>query len=58
MYFLEYDADLFAARRVGKTQYISMLKNLDQYTEGRLTKGDFLHPKLEKRIRNVETRIA
>lgn len=58
MYFLEYDADLFAARRVGQTQYISMLKNLDQYTEGLLTKGDPLHPKLEKRIRNVEKNIS
>ena len=58
MYFLEYDADLFAARRVGKARYISMLKNLDQYTDGGLTKGDFLHPKLEKRIRNVEKQVS
>jgi hypothetical protein len=54
MYFLEYDADRFAAKIVGKDAYTSMLKTLDGVTGGKLTKGDFLHPNLEKRIRNVE----
>jgi Zn-dependent protease with chaperone function len=58
MYFLEYDADRFAAKIVGKDAYISMLKTLDGVVGGKLTKGDFLHPNLEKRIRNVEKYVS
>ena len=54
MYYLEYDADCFAAKIVGKESYISTLKTLDRVTDGRVTRGNLLHPNLEKRIRNVE----
>ena len=58
LYFLEYDADLFAAKIVGKERYVSMLKNLDLTTGGKLSQGDFVHPNLDKRIGYVEKHLA
>lgn len=57
LYFLEYDADLFAAKIVGQERYVSMLKNLDLATNGKLSQGDFVHPRLNKRIAYVKKHL-
>lgn len=56
-YFLEYDADLFAAKIVGQERYVSMLKNLDLATNGKLSQGNFVHPILNKRIAYVKKHL-
>ena len=46
----EYEADLFAAEKVGVDKYISALITFNKISEGKLTKGGVTHPTLEKRI--------
>jgi len=49
----EYEADLFAAKKVGVENYIRALKSLDKITDGGVSKGGFTHPTLEKRIQHL-----
>jgi Zn-dependent protease with chaperone function len=51
---MEYEADTFAAKQVGKEAYISFLLRLDQLTEGMLSRKTTTHPILSDRIKNVE----
>lgn len=53
MYYLEYEADVYAANQVGPENYIETLKKLDHITKGLLSKGNINHPKLSKRIEKI-----
>ncbi|MGB1042771.1 MAG: M48 family metalloprotease [Tenacibaculum sp.] len=53
MYFLEYDADNYSAKKNNKNDIIAALVNLDKLSEGKLTKGNINHPNLEKRISSL-----
>lgn len=53
-YYFELEADLFAAKRIGVTQYISSLNNLDNLSNGKVSKGGITHPTLIKRINNIK----
>lgn len=50
---MEYRADAFAAERVGSSTCAAMLTHLDQLTGGMLTRGNFTHPTLRLRLRNI-----
>lgn len=50
----EYEADLFAAKKVGVENYIRSLKSLDKITDGGVSKGGVTHPTLEKRIQYLK----
>ena len=54
MYFLEYDADSFSAKKYNRENIISALKSLDILSEGKLSEGNINHPNLEKRISNLK----
>ncbi|MCG7501153.1 M48 family metalloprotease [Tenacibaculum sp. Mcav3-52] len=54
MYFLEYDADSFSAIKNSRESMINALKRLDELSQGKLTKGNINHPKIEKRLKNLE----
>lgn len=49
----EYEADLFAAKKVGLKNYIDALKELDKISDGQVSKGGITHPTLRKRIENL-----
>lgn len=49
----EYQADAYAAKIVGKENYINSLKKLDKMANGAVTKGGITHPSLKKRIQNI-----
>ena len=49
----EYEADLFAAKKVGVKNYIDALKALDKISNGQVSKGGITHPTLRKRIENL-----
>lgn len=50
----EKQADLYAARMVGKETYISALKKLNEATNKRMDKFDWDHPLLKTRIQYIE----
>jgi Zn-dependent protease with chaperone function len=50
----EHQADLYAARQIGKDHIISSLKKLNELTNGALEKGGWRHPNLHRRIAYVE----
>lgn len=49
----EFQADSFAAKKVGKENIIAALEKLDEITKGKLSKGSITHPSLKKRIKNI-----
>lgn len=51
--YMELKADCFASNIVGSEMYVEMLVELDKITLQGLSKSDFYHPSLDKRIRNV-----
>ncbi|TDS16018.1 M48 family metalloprotease [Sphingobacterium paludis] len=50
----EYDADSYAAKKIGVGCYSRMLQNLDQLTQGALTQSDFYHPNLQQRLSKLK----
>ncbi len=52
-YKLEYQADSFAAKQTSKEDMILALQNLDPLFNNRISKGGISHPKLVKRIANI-----
>jgi Zn-dependent protease with chaperone function len=50
---LEYKADIYASKSVGKNYYVNSLKKLDNMTNGTVSKGGITHPSLKKRIKNI-----
>ncbi len=52
-YKLEYQADSFAAKHTSKENMILALQNLDPLFNNRISKGGISHPKLVKRIANI-----
>lgn len=52
-YKLEYQADRFAAKHTSKENMIAALQNLDPLFNYRISKGGITHPKLAKRIANI-----
>ena len=46
----EYEADLFAAKKVGLDNYVNTLKAVDKTSNGKISEGGITHPTLEKRI--------
>jgi STE24 endopeptidase len=53
----EYEADLFAAKKVGLENYIDALKALDKISDGKVSKGGITHPTLEKRIQYLRENV-
>lgn len=53
-YKLEFQADLFASKKVGKKVLISALNRLDDISNGQVSKGGITHPTLIKRIKNLK----
>ena len=51
---LEYNADRYAASRVGSLSYSETLRSLNKLTKGGLEKVAINYPTLEQRIKNVE----
>lgn len=51
---LEYQADLFAAKMVGKRAYAQTLTRLNELTGGGLEKKAINYPSLRKRIQHVQ----
>jgi len=49
----EYSADAFAASMVGKEKYIKALIELDNLSNGLVSKGGLTHPTLKKRIDHI-----
>lgn len=47
---MEYEADLFASAKVGKSQYIDFLNNLNALNDNKLNKVSLTHPTLIERI--------
>ncbi len=54
MYKLEYQADKYSAIHNDKKAIIDALVKFDEISEGKLSKGNFNHPSLEKRVENIE----
>lgn len=54
MYYLEYQADSYAAQIMGKEVTSSALIKLDELSGGKLTKGNINHPNLKKRLANIQ----
>ncbi|MBS9768354.1 MAG: M48 family metalloprotease [Flavobacteriaceae bacterium] len=52
-YKLEYQADNFGAKHTSKENMILALQNLDPLFNNRISKGGISHPKLVKRIANI-----
>lgn len=50
---LEYRADSYASRVVGKNNYINALKKLNEITNGKVKEGGLTHPSLDDRINNI-----
>jgi len=53
----EYRADIFAANIAGEINIINALNHLNSMTNGLLLKGSLTHPKLEKRILNIQENV-
>jgi Zn-dependent protease with chaperone function len=51
---MELKADSYAARYLGGLSYAETLRRLDELTDSGVSKNDFYHPPLSKRIKNVE----
>lgn len=49
----EYQADSYAAKIVGKENYVGSLIKLDKLTKGAVEKGGMTHPSLKKRINRL-----
>lgn len=49
----EYQADSFAVRKVGATQYVQALEKFNEITDNKMVKGSVTHPSLKKRIANA-----
>lgn len=56
MRLFEFKADVFSSNFIGSDSYINVLKQMDSKTNGALSKNDFYHPPLYKRIENVNKR--
>ncbi|MFO7940967.1 MAG: M48 family metalloprotease [Bacteroidales bacterium] len=51
--WFEYYADKYAAVHYSREVIIESLQRLDEISGGSLTRGNYSHPKLEKRVRNI-----
>lgn len=54
MRLFEYQADIFSAKKYKKDNIIGALEKLDSISNGKISKGNFNHPNLEKRIKHIE----
>lgn len=52
-YYFEYQADEYSATHYDKRAIADALKKLDEISEGKLTKGNYNHPTLTKRLNNL-----
>lgn len=52
-FYFEYHADEYSALHYNREAMIDSLQKLDEISEGKLTKGNYNHPNLEKRLKNI-----
>ncbi len=52
-FYFEYYADEYSALNFSRRSLINALIKLDELSEGKLTRGNYSHPKIEKRLNNL-----